>query len=460
MPFIKNKTRRLKFWWHLSQASIKRYRLRFIIFLVLVFLIAFILAKIWPALIRSNIITIGYVGTYTLETIPTEILSLATQSLISTDAHGKPIPSLASHWTISEDGKTYVVFLKDNLSWYDATPVKAEDISIAISNVKINSLNNKVIEFVLPNPISSFPLALDKPVFKTKSFYGTGEYGIVKIDKIDNIIKRITLNPKDKSRPKVEIRFYQTEDQTINALKVGEIKSIDITHAHSLEIWPNLEIQKNVDNSEIITIFYNNEDPLLSSKDLRQALSYAIERSSFDGANALSPISPSSWAFNETVKKYEYNMGKAKELIAKSNLQNPKIILTTNPELKNIAQQIKQDWELLGIATEIRIESSIPKNFQALLAINKLNPDPDQYSLWHSTQKSTNITKYKNVKIDKLLEDARTTSDENKRKELYSDFQKFLMEDAPATFIYHPYKYQISYKNIRQLLEKLPNANK
>ncbi len=100
----------------------------------------------------------------------------------------------------------------------------------------------------------------------------------------------------------------------------------------------------------------------------------------------------------------------------------------------------------------------INRQEKTFITIFEIPKDPDQYSLWHSTQMQTNITKYKNVKIDKLLEDARTTSDENKRKELYFDFQKFLMEDAPATFIYHPYRYQVNYKNIRQLLEKLPKT--
>ncbi len=71
--------------------------------------------------------------------------------------------------------------------------------------------------------------------------------------------------------------------------------------------------------------------------------------------------------------------------------------------------------------------------------------DPDQYTLWHSGQKN-NITKYKNLRIDKLLEDGRKTVDLDERKTIYADFQKYLIDDVPAVFLYFPTEYQIKRK--------------
>src|SRR3990167_11212518 len=179
------KVRRFRFWWRLIIAYIKKYQFRFVALIFLLSISGFIIVKGWNLLVRSNVISIGYAGSYTIENIPSEILELATQSLVTTDEHGESIPKLASHWTVSEDGKTYIVFLKDNLIWHDSTLVDATNISLAISNVQITALNNKAIEFKLPSPIASFPKALNKPVFKTKTFYGTGKYRIVKIDTVD-----------------------------------------------------------------------------------------------------------------------------------------------------------------------------------------------------------------------------------------------------------------------------------
>src|SRR3990167_9415192 len=298
MQPISTKTRRLKFWLHLISAYISRYKYSVLAVVLTISAAAYLSMQIWPKISRANVVTIGYVGTYSIETIPAEVLQLATQPLITVDQAGKPVPALASHWTRSDDGKTYVVFLKDNLKWHDETPFDAKDITIAIKNVQITALNNKAIEFRLPNPIASFPTALDKPVFKAKSFYGTGQFRIVDIDQVEKTVKKISLVPKDKGLPKVDIKFYQNEDQAINALRLGEIKSLNISGAKLLENWPNLDVEKIVNQDQIITIFYNNEDPLLSSKDLRLALSYAINKSDFDGQLATSPISPTSWAYN------------------------------------------------------------------------------------------------------------------------------------------------------------------
>src|SRR3989338_4752403 len=115
MQPTKARTRRLKFWLHLANAYFSRYKYPFLATLITILAVVYSSTRLWPKITRSNIVTIGYIGTYTLETVPAEILSLATQSLIATDQAGRPTPSLASHWTVSEDGKTYIIFLKDNL---------------------------------------------------------------------------------------------------------------------------------------------------------------------------------------------------------------------------------------------------------------------------------------------------------------------------------------------------------
>jgi peptide/nickel transport system substrate-binding protein len=81
-----------------------------------------------------------------------------------------------------------------------------------------------------------------------------------------------------------------------------------------------------------------------------------------------------------------------------------------------------------------------------LLTVWSPPPDPDQYYFWHSTQEVGNITHYKNVRIDKLLEDGRKTLNINERKKIYKDFQRIIMDDHPALFIYYPYSYTIEKK--------------
>jgi peptide/nickel transport system substrate-binding protein len=94
----------------------------------------------------------------------------------------------------------------------------------------------------------------------------------------------------------------------------------------------------------------------------------------------------------------------------------------------------------------LQVISQIPSDYQAFLAIFDIPDDPDQYSMWHSTQTATNITHYQNPRIDKLLEDGRSEINIDARKKIYFDFQRFLVEDSPAAFLYYPTTYSIGRK--------------
>jgi len=65
---------------------------------------------------------------------------------------------------------------------------------------------------------------------------------------------------------------------------------------------------------------------------------------------------------------------------------------------------------------------------------------------WHSVQKEGNITNYLSLKVDKLLEDGRSTLSIPERKKIYKKFQKILVDDQPAIFFYYPYLYKIKRK--------------
>jgi peptide/nickel transport system substrate-binding protein len=163
----------------------------------------------------------------------------------------------------------------------------------------------------------------------------------------------------------------------------------------------------------------------------------------------ISPISKNSWAYNPQVKPYEYSQQAAVAILDRLTEANAnfhlEIELTTTPGHATLGQSIIDSWEALGISAKLKIVSFPDTNdYQILLIGQQIPKDPDQYALWHSTQ-STNITKYQNPKIDKLLEDGRQEADPEKRKLIYQDFQRFLVEDSPVAFlhnleVYHLYR--------------------
>ena len=116
-----------------------------------------------------------------------------------------------------------------------------------------------------------------------------------------------------------------------------------------------------------------------------------------------------------------------------------------NRQELQLARLVQSNWQKLGIKTKISTVESKPTNFQIFIGDFNLPRDPDEYTLWHSDQQN-NITNYKNLRIDKLLEDGRQTVDISARRKIYQDLQKYMLDDPPATFLYFPYVYDISRK--------------
>jgi ABC-type transport system substrate-binding protein len=195
--------------------------------------------------------------------------------------------------------------------------------------------------------------------------------------------------------------------------------------------------------SEAKRILPNNNDSILGNKKVRQALNYALPENVSVGERAFGPIPPTSIYFSQPPSYKISDLELSKTLL--SSLTEPikePITISTTDEYQRIAVGVQKEWEKLGVKSKIKIVQDIPSDFQAFIYRIKLPQDPDQYVLWHSDQ-SNNITHYKNLRIDKLLEDGRSISDIEKRKKIYSDFQKYLTDDAPASFYYFPTEYTI-----------------
>jgi peptide/nickel transport system substrate-binding protein len=196
----------------------------------------------------------------------------------------------------------------------------------------------------------------------------------------------------------------------------------------------------------LITLFYNTQDKNLSDKQLRDALSYALPNQFKDGERAYSPIPPTQWAFNPNIQRLQ-DTTHAKLLLdaalGKDTSNFPSIIISTQSRYLQTAKDIQAAWKQIGINSKIDVVDGLPSVFQVYLGNFNVPKDPDQYTLWHSYQEN-NISGYKSLRIDKLLEDGRKTMDENERIKIYSDFQKYLQDDQPASFLYFPYSYTVT----------------
>lgn len=437
---IKNK--KLRFFYWFFRDLIKRYKKSLILGFIVGLFITILIGRLAPVFL-SNVTKpvkrIGLVGNISPNTLPLSIQNQISYGLTKLDNQGHPLPGIASSWSYSEDGKEITFHLGDTI-WHDGQPVKAQDINYNIEGVTFTPVDSKTLKATLPEPYAPFLTIVSKPVFKV-GLVGVGDYKASRVKLKGTNIDHMTLTPAQNTHnlPQKQYQVYTTENQSITAYKRGDIDEIeDITNVESLTDWGTTDIIETPNFNRVIALYFNMNDGLLKEKSFRQGLAHAIPKLSEEQSN--SPISKQSWAYNEDVKQYNYDEAEAKELLSNTELPDsfPGLTLTTFSQYVDIAQQIANQWTALGIPTTVKVENSVGSDYQILLSAQDLPPDPDQYPFWHSQQEATNITHYANVRVDKLLEDGRRELNQENRKKIYHDFQKYLMEDIPAIFLYYP----------------------
>lgn len=393
---------------------------------------------------------LGLVGEYTPSQLPHAITNILNGGLTNLNENLEPISNLASKWDISDDGQTYTFYLNDNLKWSNGNLVKASDIKISIPSVETQTTDPNIIKFILPSKFSPFPSLLTFPLANNEGLV-VGKYTIKLKEKNNGTITQAIL---ESDKTKLIFNIYQNSTQAITAYKLGQIEVIlelpSTNLDQDLSQYGNLETKTNY--NQVVMIIFNQSDANLKDKNVRQAIAYSLSDKNFGFEQAKNTFNPNSWAYNPLTKEYTYNQNKAEETIKETlNLE-----LSTTPELLYIAEEIKKQLDGDQFQINIKVVSTLPEQYQLYLYTYNIPTDPDQYRDWHSTQ-ATNIGKGSDEKLDKYLEDGRTTQEQKARKSIYLDFQKVFMEELPALPLYHPKYTNISRKE--NILTELNLAN-
>jgi len=436
---------RLRYWIRLLKAFLTRFRA--ILFAGIVFGLLFFVALtvVLPRIFTGQVEYIGITGRYRTDELPPAVLNMIGEGLTKVSENGTVEAALAESWETNSEGTEWTFKIKPGKVWHDGTPVTANTIQYSFEDAEIERPDESTIKFKLSSPFSPFPSVVSKPTFK-KGLLGTGEWKVLALKLSGPYVEEVVLR-NEKGARKI-LRFYPSDESTKIAFELGKVNMLsDFLDSAPFDAWATVSVEKVIREDRIVAIFFKLDNPEFSGPDkkaLRQALSYAIQKDDFEGPRALGPISPNSWAYNPLVKDYAFDPDRARELL--KDRQGIEINLTTTPVLLKVAEKVAGFWEDVGVKTNIQVVSALPEDYEAFLAIYDMPRDPDQYAVWHTTQTQTNVSKYSNPRIDKLLEDGRVELNFEERKKIYLDFQRFLLEDAPAVFLYHPVSYTITRK--------------
>jgi peptide/nickel transport system substrate-binding protein len=223
-------------------------------------------------------------------------------------------------------------------------------------------------------------------------------------------------------------------------------------------------------------LFLNTRAPPLDDKGVRQAILYAIDRQTIladtlDGRADLadSPIVPGTWAYSDDIRRYPYDPQEARGLLEKEGWklnsrgvlekdgQELSLSLLTDADAARaaIGQEIVRQLGEVGIhatqetkgGTALVREFLLPRKFQAVLYGWDQGPDPDPYAAWHSSQvreQGFNLAGFVNQRLDEVLSEARQTTDQERRRALYAEFQQIFAEEVPSILLFYPvYHYYV-----------------
>jgi len=451
---MKNRLHQISFGFLFLRSFVKRYYLYVLLGLFLGFSVFWVWVNFNSVFFKQTPSEkVGYVGNFTENTLPTEIETKISYGLFELDKNKVPKKALVEEYKIKDGGKTYWFKIKEGLKWQDGTDFKTEDIRYDFKDVEKKVINDYELEYRLKEPYGPFLTLLASPLFKNKRLVGLGKYEVVEINKSGSFINELIIQRyniekgrKGKVIDRIEYRFYPQEDTMVTGFKLGEINEArGLTNVYGLDSWPNIEVEENVDFNSWVGIFFNQRRSILAEKDFRQALFYAIESFKFSEPKVYSPISSENWAYTKNIKSYSYSPADSQRLLEKldeGKIGKEKITLIAVKPYDKYLEDVAQSWEKMGINVKTYRSSVIPGNFDALITAFKVPDDPDQYYFWHSTSRG-NFINFNSPRIDKILEDGRLEYRTKQRKEIYSDFQKYFMEEAPVSLLYYPVSFTL-----------------
>lgn len=306
---------------------------------------------------------------------------------------------------------------------------------------------------------------------------GTGPFRVRQIDQARGLV---TLEPfPDYYGPKpklgrVDLHFYPTELAALAAYQKGEVLGVARVPADKLAEARKLEglTLYATPMSGFNALYLNLRNPLFQQKEVRQALLLALDRQriidrALDGQGlvAHAPLLPNNWAYNRFVRKYTQDAEAARALLAQAGWRDANgdgvlekggaklefaIMAADNPTHIHVIEEITREWAAVGVKANPQVTGFSglardflrPRKFDAIyIEWRDPSSDPDLYSLWHSTRISDegqNYASWQNRDADELLEDARRTTDPDRRAQLYARFQDLFADQVPAILIGYP----------------------
>jgi peptide/nickel transport system substrate-binding protein len=280
---------------------------------------------------------------------------------------------------------------------------------------------------------------------------------------------------------RVVFRIINDPDAALVAFKAG---TVDVYGPRPLQFKKQMSDPKLLEHIDThvgpsggyVYFGWNEKREMFQDKRVRQAFSYLVDKKNICEKIQLgladpveSPVYPTRPEYDQTLKPWPFDPGKAKQLLAAAGwsdsdkdgvldhddghggrmaLRFEILVNSGNEDRKNLGLVVIDEMKRAGIDASLRsvdwsilLERVKHHEFDAVILgwTSSGSVPPDLYQIWHSSQSvegGSNMISYKNDEVDKILTDYRTEFDAAKRKVLYDRFQEILYDEQPYTFVY------------------------
>ena len=269
------------------------------------------------------------------------------------------------------------------------------------------------------------------------------------------------------NQPIDDLVFAITTDAAVRAQKLaaGECHVMPYPNAADVEgMKANADLQvMEQEGLNVAYLAFNTTQPPFDQTAVRKAIAQAINKQAivdavFQGAAipAKNPIPPTMWSYNDAVQDDPYDPEAAKKALEDAGVTDLSMKVWAMPvarpymlNARRAAELIQADLEKVGVASEIvsyewaeYLERSKAKDRDGAVILGWTgdNGDPDNFLhtlLGCDAVGGNNRAQWCNEGFDKLVNDAKRTTDQAERTRLYEEAQVIFKREAPWVTLDH-----------------------
>lgn len=340
---------------------------------------------------------------------------------------------------IAADEKTVVLRLEKPyapfLSMLTFAPLPAHILgNVAVAEMEAHPYSREL-------PVSMGPYFLEEwhpeeyVHFRANPDYFLGE------PQIKHIFYRIIPNPEAQM---IELMAGKL-DLIPTAVKVEDIAALDADPYVSIHTNRRLVY-------DYIALNANNEESALSDPRVRKALSMLIDREDVvknlllgHGDPLYGPLLPVHFAYDEKFKSGTVNLTAARRLLLEAGHRTLELRLIFNAGnlvRENIALLFKEQAAKIGVDVQVSLLeweaflAAVNNGDYDLAVLGRgMEADPDLSFHWHSKSPGNSLG-YTNRVVDELLEQGLEVADKDRRRDIYREVQRLIVNDTPAIWLY------------------------